>query len=133
MTPPENNGICTAYQRKLLSPEGQKTTETEGAARAVFGGGAPSRPAAATPTRMTGSLLGCGRLWLPHRRRAIGPDLGVPRAGETAAADLVAREDVVIDRPFGARHLVKHFDAVAVGIAGIDAERDPVIGDVLDR
>src|SRR5436305_10622922 len=56
----------------------------------------------------------------------------VPGAGEAAAADLVAREDVVIDRPFGARHFVEHLDAVAVGVAQINAERDPVLGDEVD-
>ena len=40
---------------------------------------------------------------------------------------------MVVDRPFGARHFVEHLDAVAVGIAQIDAERDAVIGDVVDR
>jgi hypothetical protein len=57
----------------------------------------------------------------------------VPGAGETAAADLVAGEDVIVDRPFGPRHLIKHLDAVAVGVAQIDAERNAVVGDVLDR
>src|SRR5205807_5788108 len=71
------------------------------------------------------------RLRLRQRRRPIGADLGVPRAGEAAATDLVAREDVVVGWPFGARHLVEYLDAVAVGVAQIDAERDAVIGDVV--
>src|SRR5205823_13932319 len=57
----------------------------------------------------------------------FGADLGVPRTGEAAAAGLLAREDVIIDRPFGARHLIEHLDAIAVGVAQIDAERDAVI------
>src|SRR5204862_874763 len=56
----------------------------------------------------------------------------VPGAGEAAAAYLVAREDVVIDRPFGARHFVEYLDAIAVGVAQINAERDAVISDVVD-
>src|ERR1700737_1905792 len=72
------------------------------------------------------------RLRLRHRR-PIGADFGVPRTRKTTAADLVTREDVVVGRPFGARHLVKDLDAVAVRIARIDAERDAVIRNVLDR
>src|SRR5437868_14057431 len=69
---------------------------------------------------------------LRHRGRgAVGADLGVPRTGEAAAAGLLAREDVIIDRPFGARHLIEHLDAIAVGVAQIDAERDAVSGDVV--
>src|SRR5437868_5401431 len=77
-------------------------------------------------------LFGGGGLRL---RPGVGERLHrvlVPGAGEAAAADLVAREDVVIDRPFGARYFVEHLDAIAVGVAQINAERDPVIGDVVD-
>ena len=42
-------------------------------------------------------------------------------------------EYVVVDRPLGARHLVEHLDAVAVGVAQVDAERDAVVEDVLYR
>src|SRR5215472_6039945 len=92
--------------------------------------GRKSIPAGGHPAdRDEGYLLRCDRL----RRRPVRPYLRVPRAGEATAADLVAREDVVIDRPLGARHLVKHLDTVAVGIARIDAERDAMIGNMLDR
>src|SRR5215470_16546737 len=92
--------------------------------------GRKSIPAGGHPAdRDEGYLLRCDRL----RLRPVRPNLGVPRAGEATAADLVAREDVVIDRPLGARHLVKHLDTVAVGIARIDAERDAMIGNMLDR
>ena len=65
------------------------------------------------------------------RRRLA--DLGIPRAREATGPGLLTREDVVVDRPLGARHLVEHFDAVAVGVAQIDAERDAVVDDALYR
>src|SRR5579872_5178714 len=75
-------------------------------------------------------LLRRDRLQRAYRQRL---DLRfVPRTRETAAADLVAREDVVIDRPLAARQFVEHLDAIAVGVAQVDAERDAVIGDVVD-
>src|SRR5471030_1950852 len=70
---------------------------------------------------------------LPPGRRTVAADLGIPGAREAAAPGLLAREDVVVDRPLGARHLVEHFDAVAVGIAQVDAERDAMVGDVVYR
>src|SRR5258708_37972068 len=68
---------------------------------------------------------------LPPSRRTVAADLGIPRAREATAAGLLTREYVVVDRPLGARHLVEHFDAVAVGVAQVDAERDAVVGDVV--
>src|SRR5258708_10999508 len=57
-------------------------------------------------------------------RRSGTADLRIPRAREAAAPGLLTSEDVVIDRPLGAWHLIEHFDAVAVGVAQVDAERD---------
>src|SRR6187401_3179096 len=68
----------------------------------------------------------------PRGRRAVA-DLGIPGAGEATVPGLLAREHVVVDRPFGARHLVEHLDAVAVGVAQVDAERDAVVGDAFYR
>src|SRR6266545_3369570 len=70
--------------------------------------------------------------WPPGRRTAAA-ELGIPGAREATAAGLLTREYVVVDRPLGARHLVEHFDAVAVGVAQVDAERDAVVDDALYR
>src|SRR5439155_14344986 len=133
--------VCTTQQATAPSPrpsprrrgerdrrcrcEPSRRLRGEGVRGEAEDGRGADRPAA-------GRLLRRGGLRLRHRW-AVGADLGVPRAGEAAAADLVTREDVIVGRPFGARHLVEHLDAVAVGIAQVDAERDPVIRDMLDR
>ncbi|MBV8096453.1 MAG: hypothetical protein JO110_25075 [Acetobacteraceae bacterium] len=63
-------------------------------------------------------------LWDAHLR--------VPRAGEAAAANEFARENVVLARPFGTRQFVIDLNAIAVWSRSIDARRDAVIGDVVD-
>src|SRR4030095_371261 len=70
---------------------------------------------------------------LPPSRRTVAADLGIPRAGEATGPRLLTGEYDVIDQPPGARHLVEHLDAVAVGVAQVDAERDAVVDDALYR
>ena len=64
-----------------------------------------------------------------RRHHAGGLGVLVPWAREAA---LFHGEDILRLRPLCARQLVGDFQAIAIRIAEIDAERDAVIGDMVD-
>src|SRR4051812_1531677 len=92
---------------------------------------APKRPRSWRTISQAATFLFRGRLH--SGRPTVAADFRIPRAREAAAPGFLTSEYVVVDRPLGARHLVENFDAVAIGIAQVDAERDAVVGDVIYR
>src|SRR3974377_878032 len=73
-----------------------------------------------------------GRGWRSPLGGLPRGDLRVPGAGEQAAPNHVGGENPLMPRPLAARQLVIHLDAVAIGVAEVDPERDPVIDDACD-
>src|ERR1700733_6196340 len=56
----------------------------------------------------------------------------LPRSGEQAKVHYFGRKHAVLARPLLARQFVRNFQSVAVRITEVDAERQPVVGDVVE-
>ena len=87
----------------------------------------PERPAATKAGRLGEPLPGPGRC---HRRARGGEWWGRhvrPRDQEEPARPFLGREDVIIKRPLAAWQFVRDFQAIAVRVAEINANRDAVI------